>query len=135
MKKIKNFFINLIKLIFKKKNIKWFVLLLIIILVILFFSFRKKVNEYVIENHDLYQYFTGFKMEYKGKIKLDKTDNKITQITFGDDTVNLDSTPLFFADEEKVRKDLGLEQKANPNEIHATCPHCGKDITVEINVK
>ena len=41
----------------------------------------------------------------------------------------------FFADEEKVRKDLGLEQKANPNEIHATCPHCGKDITIEINLK
>ena len=102
MKKIKSFFVKIKKLIFRKKNIKWFVLLLIILLVILFFSFRKKVNEYVIENHDLYQYFTGFKIEYKGKIRLDKTDNKITQISFGEDTVDLDSTPLFFADEEKV---------------------------------
>ena len=94
MKKVKNFFSKLKKIIFRWTNIKWLVLLLIIIIVILFFRFRKKVNEYNLENHSMYQYFTGFKIDYEGSVKLDKKEDRITQITFGDDVVNLNSTPL-----------------------------------------
>ena len=102
MKKIKNFFSKLKKIIFRWTNIKWLVLLLIIVIVILFFRFRKKVNEYNLENHSMYQYFTGFKIDYEGSVKLDKKEDRITQITFGDDVVNLNSTPLYYADSETV---------------------------------
>ncbi len=102
MKKFKGFLVNIGKVVFKKKNIKWFVLLLIVIVTFSYFMFRKKVDEYKIEKHDLYQYFMGFKMEYKGSIKLNKDDMKVTKITFGKDSVNLNSTPLYYKDEEKV---------------------------------
>ena len=102
MKKIKNFLIKIGKKIFQKKNIKWLVLLLIIGITFSFFIFRKKVDEYKIEKHDLYQYFMGFKMEYKGSIKLNRDNQKITKITFGKDIVNLNSTPLYYKGEEKV---------------------------------
>ena len=102
MKNIKNFFIFLKKIFFRKKNIKWFALLLICIVAYTFFRFQKKVDEYIVENHDMYQYFTGFRVDYKGTIKLNKDDEKITQITFGDDTVYLDSTPLYFNGEKKA---------------------------------
>ncbi len=102
MKKVKTFLGKLKNILFKKKNIKWFVLLLVVIITVSYISFRKKVDEYKIENHDVYQYFMGFKMEYKGSMKLDKDDNKITKITFGDDIVKLNSTPLYYKGEKKA---------------------------------
>ena len=102
MKNVKTFFMKLKSILFRKKNIKWFLLIIIIFIVLLFFIFNKKVKEYKIENHEVYQYFMGFKMEYKGSIKLNKDNHEITKITFGDDSVNLNSTPLYYKDEKKV---------------------------------
>lgn len=95
---------KIVKKIFNKKNIKWFAVILLIIVVILFFVLRKKTDEFVVEDHDLYQYLTGIKVEYTGSIKMNKSDNdKITMINFKDDvTVDLDSTPIYYKDENKV---------------------------------
>ena len=43
-----------------------------------------------------------FKMKYNGSIKLNRDSNKITKISFGDDIVNLNSTPLYYSKEKKV---------------------------------
>lgn len=111
-----------IKQIFSKKNIKWFALLLIIIIVIILLFFRRNVDQVKIENHDLYQYFNGIKVEYTGSIKINKETNNITKITFKDETVDLDSTPLYYKDEEKaifpktmsvIYPHLGTQYKVN----------------------
>lgn len=97
--KIKSFFQ---KKIFKKKNIPYFLIFLVLIAGIVFLVFRKKVDEYVVEDHQLYQYFLGQRMDYENsKIKLNKNGD-ITTISFGDYKVNLDSTPVYYGDEEKV---------------------------------
>ena len=99
MNKFKLFLKNKI---FKRKNAPYFLLFLVIVAGIVFLLLRKKVDQYVVENHPMYQYFSGNKMDYEaGSIKLDK-EGEITTISFGDYSVNLDSTPLYFADEEKV---------------------------------
>lgn len=92
---------KIIKKIFCKKNIKWFALLLILIIVICFFSFRKNIDEVKLENHNLYQYLSGVKVEYTGVVKLNK-DDEVIKLSFKDVTVELDTTPIYFQDEEKV---------------------------------
>ncbi len=94
---------KIIKKILQKKNIKWAALLLIIIIVVvLFFTFRRKTEEVRIEDHELYQYLTGIKVEYTGRIKINKEDDDITTITFKDESVDLDSTPIYYKDEIKA---------------------------------
>lgn len=85
---------------FFKKNYLLFVILLVLIIVAIFFSFRKNIDEVVIKEHDLYQYLNGIKVEYTGEIIIDKED-KITQLNTKDIEVELDSNPIYFADEAK----------------------------------
>ena len=85
---------------FFKKNYLWFVILLVLIIVAIFFSFRKNIDEVVIKEHDLYQYLNGIKIEYTGEIIIDK-DDKITQLNTKDIEVELDSNPIYYADEAK----------------------------------
>ena len=99
MLKIKEFFL---KKFFSKKNIKWLILLLMIIIVCIFFFFRHDVDEVKIEDHDLYQYLTGIKIEYTGKIKINKNSQEITKISFDKESVELDSTPIYYKDDVKV---------------------------------
>lgn len=93
---------KIIKRVFCKKNIKWFALLLILVIVIVFFSLRRNVDEVKIEDHDLYQYLTGIKIEYTGSIKMNKNTDDITKINFKKETVDLDSTPIYYKDEVKA---------------------------------
>lgn len=85
---------------FFKKNYLWFVILLVLIIVAIFFSFRKNIDEVVIKEHDLYQYLNGIKIEYTGEIIIDKED-KITQLNTKDIVIELDSNPIYYADEAK----------------------------------
>ena len=85
---------------FFKKYYLWFVILLVLIIVAIFFSFRKNIDEVVIKEHDLYQYLNGIKIEYTGEIIIDK-DDKITQLNTKDIEVELDSNPIYYADEAK----------------------------------
>lgn len=93
---------KIIRKIFSKKNIKWVALLIVIVIVYILLSFKEDVDVMTIENHDLYQYLTGFKIEYTGKIKINKTKDKITKLSFIDQEIELDSTPIYYQDEEKV---------------------------------
>lgn len=88
--------------IFNKKNIKWFALVLLLIIIILIFLLRKKVDEVVIENHNLYQYLNGVKVSYTGKIKINKDENKIIKLSFKDINIDLDTTPIYYKDTKKV---------------------------------
>lgn len=90
------------KLKFIQKNIIWLVLLLIIIVSVSFLKFTKKVDELTLKNENLYQYLTGIKIEYKGKITLNKNNNKITEISFQNANVELDSTPIYYKKSPKV---------------------------------
>lgn len=90
------------KLKFIQKNIIWLVLLLIIIVSVSFLKFTKKVDELTLKNENLYQYLTGIKIEYKGKITLNKNNNKITEINFQNANVELDSTPIYYKKSPKV---------------------------------
>lgn len=93
---------KIIERIFNKKNIKWFALLLLLIIIILFFLLRKEVDEVSIENHDLYQYLSGVKVEYTGKIKINKDKNKIIKLSFKDINIDLDTTPIYYKGSKKV---------------------------------
>ncbi len=95
MQKIKSIILN-------KKNSAILALILLIIITALFVKFTKKVDEYTIEDHKLYQFLSGIRVDYEGKIKINKTKNKVTKINFKDIEINLDSTPIFFKDEEKA---------------------------------
>ena len=128
---------KIIKKVFCKKNIKWFALLLICFIVIIFFSFRRNVDELKIENHDMYQYLTGIKIEYQGSIKINKNTNNITKISFQDVRVDLDSTPLYYQDAVKAifPKDMsiiyplqGLQYKLN---YFSTIYQDAKDVYVQ----
>lgn len=93
---------KIIKKIFCKKNIPWIALLLLFLLLFIFFSFRKGIDEVRIESHKLYQYFSGIKVEYTGKIRMKRSNDNITKISFTDETVDLDSTPIYYQQAKKV---------------------------------
>lgn len=88
--------------IFKKKNIKWFAIIILIIMVIIFFSLRRSADEIKIKDYDLYQYLTGIKIEYTGTIKMNKETEDITKISFKEESVELDSTPIYYKDSIKA---------------------------------
>lgn len=75
------------------------VILVLVVSLVVFF--KNKLTEYILEEHDFYQYLSGIKYEYSGNIKL-SNNNNITELLFNDVIVTLDSTPLYYKDEEKV---------------------------------
>lgn len=93
---------KILKMIFSKKNIKWLLLIMIIIVVGLFLTLRKDEDVIVVKDNDLYMYSDGIKLEYSGKITINKTKDEISKISFENEETDLDSTPLYYSDIEKV---------------------------------
>lgn len=91
---------KLLKLI-KLKYLKYLAIIPLIIVIVFTFFFQKKIDEVYFENHKFYQYLSGIKFDYEGKIKLNK-DKNITKIIFDEVSVTLDSTPIYYAGEKKV---------------------------------
>lgn len=88
----------------KKNIIKYGSILSLLALLIVIVSalfFRKSLTEEKLENHKFYQYLSGIKFEYSGNLKV-KNDNSITELLFEDVKVILDTTPLYYQDENKV---------------------------------
>lgn len=85
----------------KSKLIVFFSIILLTILIIIVYGVIKNINTEVIEKHMFYQYFAGRKVTYEGTITLENRKN-ITQITSEEQKIQLDSTPLYYVDEEKV---------------------------------
>lgn len=91
---------------FLQKHYKQFLLtigLLIILFVIVFISglMRKKITEIKIENVNMYQYFGTQRFDYNTSFILDH-NNAITELKINGETVTLDSTPFYYANEKKV---------------------------------
>lgn len=87
---------------FFKKNYIWLIIILILIVVAILFAFRGKMDEFSIKDHDLYQYLNGIKVEYTGEIMIDKETDEITQLSIKDNVVDLDTNPIYYADEAKT---------------------------------
>ena len=90
------------KKIFSRSNLKWLALLIIIILLAVLFSFQRDIDVVEIKNRSLYQYLTGIKVEYKGKIRINKTKDEITKLSFTDQVIELDTTPIYYKGEKRV---------------------------------
>ena len=93
---------RILKKIFSKKNIKWVALLIIIVIAVIFVTLRKDNDIVVIKNHNMYQYLHGFRVDYTGRIQINKNEEEITKISFKGNDTELDSTPLYYADSERV---------------------------------
>ena len=77
------------------------ILLFIGLLVIVWFCLQK-LNTQSIEEHSFYQYFVGQKISYEGGLNISRK-NGISELILKDSKVELDSTPIYYADiENKV---------------------------------
>lgn len=86
----------------KSKIITVIAMLLFILLLFVIANMLKDLNTTTIEEHSFYQYFIGKKFNYDGGLKLTRKKD-ITELTFKDIQVDLDSTPVYYADiENKV---------------------------------
>jgi len=88
------------KKVMKKKKIQVLIISLILILVVCIGVFCVKkyydsLNKITYENYELYQYFSGVKVEYTGKATI-KHDNEITSIESEGKKVNTDDIPIYF---------------------------------------
>ena len=70
-------------------------LILIIVIVIIIIG---SLNSTTTENHDFYQWYTGQKVEYKGQLTFTRKEG-LTELRATDRKVTLDSTPVYYADE------------------------------------
>ena len=86
----------------KNKIIALIAILLFTAILLVVGILLSKLNTTTIEEHSFYQYFIGRKFSYDGGLKLTRK-NDITELTFKDTQVQLDSTPVYYADiENKV---------------------------------
>jgi len=70
-------------------------LILIIVIVIIIIG---SLNSTTTENHDFYQWYSGQKVEYKGQLTFTRKEG-LTELKATDRKVTLDSTPVYYADE------------------------------------
>ena len=70
-------------------------LILIIVIVIIIIG---SLNSTTTENHDFYQWYSGQKVEYKGQLTFTRKEG-LTELRATDRKVTLDSTPVYYADE------------------------------------
>ena len=77
-------------------------LLLVLLTAVLLYSKEYKNNRYAVVNEvDVYQYFSGVKMEYVAKIGRNRK-NVILEYENKDFAVSLDSTPVYIKDKNNV---------------------------------
>jgi len=84
----------------KLRNIKSFLIILILILVVtlLIVTIKKKYDDMATikyEDYELYQYFSGAKVNYTGIVSLERTNN-ISSIKSKDINVDLGDIPIYF---------------------------------------
>ena len=77
-------------------------LLVVLLIAILLYSKEYKSNRYAyVSEVEVYQYFSGIKMEYVANISRNKKD-VILEYENKDSAVSLDSTPVYIKDKENV---------------------------------
>ena len=70
-------------------------LIVIIVIVIIIIG---SLNSTTVESHDFYQWYSGQKVEYKGELTFTRKEG-LTELKATDRKVTLDSTPVYYADE------------------------------------
>lgn len=70
-------------------------LILIIVIVVIIIG---NLNSTTTEKHDFYQWYSGQKVEYKGQLTFTRKEG-LTELKATDRKVTLDSTPVYYADE------------------------------------
>lgn len=83
-----------------KENLFKIILVLILLIAICCVGiYIARLNTDYIENYNFYQYISGRKIEYQGALKI-TSRGEITELTCIDVNIQLDSTPLYYADIE-----------------------------------
>lgn len=93
---------KILRFIMTKKNLRWVLLFSLIVVVIIIFTINRNHDVVVIRKEKLYQYFDNLKLEYTGRIQINKTEGEITKITFEGKTLELDSFPLYYEGKEQL---------------------------------
>lgn len=70
-------------------------LIVIIVIVIIIIG---SLNSTTVESHDFYQWYSGQKVEYKGELTFTRKEG-LTELKATDRKVTLDSTPVYYSDE------------------------------------
>ena len=70
-------------------------LIVIIVIVIIIIG---SLNSTTVESHDFYQWYSGQRVEYKGELTFTRKEG-LTELKATDRKVTLDSTPVYYADE------------------------------------
>lgn len=71
---------------------------LIVIIVIIIIIIIGSLNSTTVESHDFYQWYSGQRVEYKGELTFTRKEG-LTELKATDRKVTLDSTPVYYADE------------------------------------
>ena len=93
---------KILRFIMTKKNLRWVLLFSLIVVVIIIFTINRNHDVVVIRKEKLYQYFDNLKLEYTGRIQINKTEGEITKITFEGKTLELDSFPLYYEGKDQL---------------------------------
>ena len=85
-----------------KPYIKYIIIFPLVLILFIVLYIRSTIDKRELEEANFYQYIGGQKVEYNGKIILDKNQN-ISELKFNDVTVDLDSTPIYYEKEGKLK--------------------------------
>lgn len=83
----------------KDRLVKMIMLISIIVLIIIAAIFYYKINSEIYEQYNFYQYIGGRKVEYGGTLHLTRKKD-VTELKLDNITIDLDSTPMYYQDEE-----------------------------------
>lgn len=86
-----------------------FIAFLVVIIVVAMYN--KKISSEIYEDHEFYQYdLLGERIEYSGKLNISR-EKEITKLEFNGQSTTLDSTPMYYKDEENkllITKDVAI---------------------------
>ena len=77
------------------------VFIAMILLFVLFYNANKTINEYHVDDNELYTYFGRQKITYKSHLTLTR-NNYVTQAEIDGEDVKLGNEPLYFKDQKKI---------------------------------
>lgn len=76
-----------------------FLVLMLLVAIVCIGMYISRLNTDYIENYNFYQYIGGRKISYEGALKI-TNNGEVTELTTVDISIELDSTPLYYQDEE-----------------------------------
>ena len=88
----------------KDKNLRIIIIsvaafIILLLAIIMIFIFYRKQKVYNFKDYKLYQYFSGVKVEYEGKVSI-TNDGEETKITTKDGVENIEDSPIYFKDND-----------------------------------